>query len=263
MIPVSIIMSTWNRAPLLARGLASIYAQKYKNLEVVVVDDGSTDDTKEICQQYPVKYIYNSAPDRWKCPGKAQNIGIRNATHDIIILQSPEVIHLDETTIHDLVTAVADNEKRWVMAHVLREHAGKSPELVSGLKVQHRWAYFLCALWKKWLLEIRGVDEDYVAGGYEDNDLADRLIDYVGLEQIFTDEIHGLHLLHEYLPATTYIECAKLYLHKTAEMKAGRLSYIRNNNREWGKVGNSNDTYRSALNDQDSSTPSLPSPRPS
>jgi GT2 family glycosyltransferase len=42
---VSVIVPTYNRAELLARSLRSVGAQEYRSLEVVVVDDGSTDDT--------------------------------------------------------------------------------------------------------------------------------------------------------------------------------------------------------------------------
>jgi cellulose synthase/poly-beta-1,6-N-acetylglucosamine synthase-like glycosyltransferase len=47
---VSIIMPTWNRAQLLRRAVLSVQAQTYAGWELIVVDDGSTDDTPYVLQ---------------------------------------------------------------------------------------------------------------------------------------------------------------------------------------------------------------------
>ena len=45
---ISVIIPTWNRSSYLARALESVYAQSLLPHEVIVVDDGSTDKTREI-----------------------------------------------------------------------------------------------------------------------------------------------------------------------------------------------------------------------
>ena len=49
---VSVIIPTYNRAKLLPRALESAFAQTYKHVEIIVIDDGSTDSTKVVLQKY-------------------------------------------------------------------------------------------------------------------------------------------------------------------------------------------------------------------
>ncbi len=53
---VSVVIPTYNRGALLLETLASLLAQPYRPLEVLIVDDGSTDDTPELLQQWIRKH---------------------------------------------------------------------------------------------------------------------------------------------------------------------------------------------------------------
>jgi glycosyltransferase involved in cell wall biosynthesis len=58
---VSIVIPTYNGARFIAQALDSILAQTHPALEIIVVDDGSADQTRAICDRYPaVTYIYQS-----------------------------------------------------------------------------------------------------------------------------------------------------------------------------------------------------------
>lgn len=62
---VSVIIPTCNRANLLSRALNSVLNQTYSNIEIIVIDDNSLDDTSQIVEQFarrttiPIKYYKN------------------------------------------------------------------------------------------------------------------------------------------------------------------------------------------------------------
>lgn len=74
---VSVVIPTYNRISFLRRAIESVLAQTYKDYEIVVVDDGSTDKTKDIVKKYgkKVRYIYQKN----RGPSVARNIGIKKA----------------------------------------------------------------------------------------------------------------------------------------------------------------------------------------
>lgn len=55
---VSIVVCTYNRAHLLPQTMESVFAQRYKPVEIVVVDDGSMDNTRELVASYGNKIRY-------------------------------------------------------------------------------------------------------------------------------------------------------------------------------------------------------------
>ncbi|MDJ0689881.1 MAG: glycosyltransferase family 2 protein [Xenococcaceae cyanobacterium MO_188.B32] len=81
---VSVIIPTYNRGNLIGQTLDTVLGQSYQNLEIIIVDDGSTDNTEEVIkaiQDSRVRYI-NYQPNRGG--STARNIGIKNATGEYI-----------------------------------------------------------------------------------------------------------------------------------------------------------------------------------
>lgn len=72
MIPVSIILTSYNRANVIKETIDSILAQTYNNFELIISDDNSTDNTEAVCREYEkmdkrVKYFKNKI--NLKMPG--------------------------------------------------------------------------------------------------------------------------------------------------------------------------------------------------
>src|ERR1039457_5929793 len=87
---VSVIMPTYNRGYVVGEAIESILNQTYDNIEVVVVDDGSTDNTQEKLKEYGdrIRVVYQ----RNSGPAAARNRGIRAARGEIIaFLDSDDV----------------------------------------------------------------------------------------------------------------------------------------------------------------------------
>jgi glycosyltransferase involved in cell wall biosynthesis len=70
MLSVSAVLPCYNSGPFLAQAIESALAQSRSATEVIVVDDGSTDDSGEVAQRYPVRYI--------RLPANAGNAVARN-----------------------------------------------------------------------------------------------------------------------------------------------------------------------------------------
>lgn len=75
---VSVIVATYNRAPLLPHTLDSILAQRFRSFEVIVVDDGSRDDTQAVLSSYGDR-IRSAVQDN-RGPSAARNAGAQLAT---------------------------------------------------------------------------------------------------------------------------------------------------------------------------------------
>lgn len=88
---ISVIIPTYNRYTLLKRAIASVYEQTYLPKEIIIIDDGSTDDTQLIQQDFP-EIIYLYQPNRGV--SSARNLGIQNANCKwIAFLDSDDEFH--------------------------------------------------------------------------------------------------------------------------------------------------------------------------
>ncbi|OAB46181.1 glycosyltransferase family 2 protein [Paenibacillus glacialis] len=83
---ISIVMPAYNRANVISASIQSILDQTYTHWELIVVDDRSTDNTREVVEQFVrqdarINYVVN---DRSKGPGGARNFGMLYAKGELL-----------------------------------------------------------------------------------------------------------------------------------------------------------------------------------
>lgn len=90
---VSVIIPTYNRANLVAQAIRSAKAQSYPATQIIVIDDGSQDDTAEVVAQFEnVEYYYQEN----KGQAAARNLGFSHAIGEYIAsLDSDDIWHKD------------------------------------------------------------------------------------------------------------------------------------------------------------------------
>lgn len=169
---VSIVIPCYNQAHFLSDAIESALNQTYPNIEVIVVDDGSTDDTKIIANKYPqIKYIYQ---DNKHLSG-ARNTGIKSTKGKwIVTLDSDDKIHptfvqkcLNEAKLQDV-----DIVSTWLQTF------GNENRRWGSVDLTPTWQNFMqknhincCSLFSREMwLTLGGYDEN-MKQGFEDWDL--------------------------------------------------------------------------------------------
>ena len=91
---VSIIIPSYNMSALAVRAVESVLSQTYKNIEIIVVDDGSTDDTRLRLESFKEKIRYFYKTNGGVC--SARNVGLREARGEFIGLLDSDDTYMPE-----------------------------------------------------------------------------------------------------------------------------------------------------------------------
>jgi GalNAc5-diNAcBac-PP-undecaprenol beta-1,3-glucosyltransferase len=157
MIFFSVIIPTYNRAQLITETIDTILQQTYPHFEVIIVDDGSTDNTGQIItarygSDSRVRYFYKENEER----GAARNYGMKKAKGDYaIIFDSDDWMHSNHLSVleKNISAAGKKREINFIAAkYQLREDNGKMikggssglPEGWYGLDLILKGNYFGC-----------------------------------------------------------------------------------------------------------------------
>ena len=188
---VSVIVLNYNAGELLLNCIESVKKSAYKNLEIIVVDNISTDKSQEICKEkHPdIKLIQNDENFGY-CEGN--NIGIREAKGDYIVILNPDTI-VEPNCIRELIFAheklgeglyqpkiLSLNEKQVLqstgnMIHVFgfgfAKDKGKKDEEVGEEIKKIGYASGTCLFTSKSVLEKVGLLDSFLFLYHDDLDL--------------------------------------------------------------------------------------------
>jgi len=96
----SIVVPTYNRAHLLPKTIDTILAQQYGSFELIIVDDGSTDNTEEMIRPYLANERFRYYKKENAERGAARNFGFRQAKGDyVFFIDSDDLMLPDHLTV--------------------------------------------------------------------------------------------------------------------------------------------------------------------
>lgn len=94
---ISIVILTYNRQEVLQENLTKISRQTYKDKEVIVVDNGDSENTRSVLRQYNKDVVYLPMQSNIACAGR--NAGIKYAKGDIIVTLDDDVIFTNDSDL--------------------------------------------------------------------------------------------------------------------------------------------------------------------
>lgn len=182
---ISIIVPTHNRREIIGETIESVCAQTYQNWELIVVDDGSTDDTAALIQEYiqknpnkRIKYLFQKKSNS----SIARNLGIQASVGDYIQhLDSDDLLEPDK--LNNQIEIGLKEPKAVLFGPVKEFKIVKGQKIIIGMQTLPKppvdlleyylkgWWIGSCAfLWPRKVIEsLKGWDESLVAD--QDGDL--------------------------------------------------------------------------------------------
>ena len=123
---VSVIVPVYNVLPYLGQALDSVLAQTHRNLEIVVVDDGSTDGSSKLCDEYARRDGRVAVIHQKNCGlSAARNIGVDNATGNwILFLDSDD--WMEPNTVEALLREAGATGADIICCQRITEQVGAS-----------------------------------------------------------------------------------------------------------------------------------------
>jgi rhamnosyltransferase len=114
---VSVLIRTKNEGEYIRHTLSALFSQTYRNIEVLIIDSGSTDNTLDETRNFPA-VIYKIKPEDFTW-GYALNYGFQRASGKYVVCLSAHTLPLSDDWIELLVVHFQDEQVAAVMANNL------------------------------------------------------------------------------------------------------------------------------------------------
>jgi glycosyltransferase involved in cell wall biosynthesis len=195
---LTLLITTFNRGHLLRTNLERL-CELTKPDEVLVIDDGGTDDTHAVCDEFvtrlPIRYVHHDHPGPAIC-SEARNVGVKLATGDLIVTSEPEMVFVTDVIAQLRVLHAQRGE---VISAGAIHHAQMNQPWDQARQGQPTlgWvAPYIAIYERRWLLDVGGWDESFPGPwGWDDTDLLTRLRMW-GIGQHIALDIEAVHQWH-------------------------------------------------------------------
>jgi len=167
-VSITAVIPAYNAQPFLARAIESVLSQTFAPAEILIIDDGSNDDTFEIASAYnrQVKAFKKANGG----PASARNFGIERAQGDWIALLDADDVWLPQKLEEQI--KLIDTEVGLIHSNVRRRLNSNSSETTfEGLWVRNCILNSSVLLRRDAFLQVGGLDEDPTLIGVEDYNL--------------------------------------------------------------------------------------------
>ena len=173
---VSVVIPCYNQAQFLPESVASVVAQTYENWEIVIVNDGSPDNTSEVARNLIAMYPHKSIRLIEKANGglaSARNAGIAAATGEYIMpldaddkLSSNGLDYLMNISLNSEVPCVAFGSYKMfgLEHHIVNSYDLYSGENIKNFNMLHPSSLYHKSVWDL----VKGYKEGMIVQGYED-----------------------------------------------------------------------------------------------
>jgi len=198
-LKISVVILTYNRCHMVKELVNSLMQLEYKNLEIIVVDNNSDDDTNITLQKFggAIRYIRT---DR-NIGVAARNYGLEAADGEVIVTLDDDISNLSDDAIKKIILLFNDNEE--MAALNFRVVDSKYGSIINW--VHHREIEKFCyktfdtyeitegaVAFRKRFLELAGLYPTYFFISHEGVDLAFRIMDR-GYKVIYCGDIRVEH----------------------------------------------------------------------
>jgi len=153
---VTIVTVTYNAEDLLEETLLSVINQTYKNIEYIIIDGGSTDNTLEIIKKYEEQISYwISEPDEGIY--FAMNKGIAKATGEWINFMNAGDTFVDTTTIQKVMNSLDEDTELIYGDHICDGTIGhvKDRKVTRSMPCCHQSLFVKTDLMKQYLKSLK------------------------------------------------------------------------------------------------------------
>jgi len=112
---ISIIIPVYNSEKYLEECLRSIYNQTYKNVEIIIINDGSTDNSDEIVNRYKNKFLkFQYYSQKNKGASDARNLGVEKANGEFLMFIDSDD-YIEENTLELMYKKITQNNADMVI----------------------------------------------------------------------------------------------------------------------------------------------------